>query len=92
MSSLLPPPPYKENSHQIFTFCMDPTGQLRGRGSGPLDPLPPASYAAGRPYIEFVSVCLALAIKFSSVWPELSRTDNSDDQYEISTPRRQSVT
>ena len=35
---------YKENSHRIFTFCMDPTGQLRG-GSGPLDN--PASYAAG---------------------------------------------
>ena len=24
------PPLYKENSHRIFTFCMDPTGQLRG--------------------------------------------------------------
>ena len=27
---------FEENSHRIFTFCMDPTGQLRG--SGPLDP------------------------------------------------------
>jgi len=30
------PPLWKENSHRIFTFCVDPTGQLRG--SGPLDP------------------------------------------------------
>ena len=35
----LPPPPYNENSHRIFTFCMDPTGQLSG-GSGSLDPPP----------------------------------------------------
>ena len=36
------PPPYKENFHRIFTFCMDPTGQLREVRP----PGPPASYAA----------------------------------------------
>jgi len=38
LAPLPPPPPYKDNSHRIFTFCMDPTGQLREGGSGPLDP------------------------------------------------------
>jgi len=38
------PTPVRKNSHRIFTFRVDPTGQLRGEGSGPLDP--PASYAA----------------------------------------------
>ena len=37
-----PPTPHPlQKSHQIFTFRMDPIGQLRGPGS-------PASYAAGR--------------------------------------------
>jgi len=31
-----PYPLYRENSHRIFTFCMNPTGQLRGvRTPGP---------------------------------------------------------
>ena len=30
LPSPLPPPLYRENSYRIFTFCMDPTGQLRG--------------------------------------------------------------
>jgi len=48
-----PPPPhplYKENSHRIFVFQMDPTGQLRGvQTQGGPDPWTPlASYATAR--------------------------------------------
>ena len=42
MSSLPPPPLYDKNL-RIFTFRMDPTGQLKG-GTDPWTPL--ASYAA----------------------------------------------
>jgi len=44
------PPPSKEKNHRIFTFRMDPTGQLRG--SGPLDS--PASYAAA--FVDFIKI------------------------------------
>jgi len=39
---LAPYPLYKENSHWIFTFCTDPTGQFRGvRTPGPPRPATP---------------------------------------------------
>ena len=54
------PTPVRKKSHRIFTFCTDPTGQLRGegvrgRGSGLLDPLLPASYEYATVYTNMLS-------------------------------------